>query len=191
MDFSTLCATCRSIRRFQQKPVPAAVLEEILEEVRIESSGMNKQVMRFAVITEPELVKSIQPFFHFAAALPPEIGQPKEGEQPTAFMILASENGRGRLTLVDVGIAARTLQLGAWAHGVASCIMANVEFPKVAAAVGLPDSWKPELALALGYPAHKSTVVPLPEDGDVRYTVDENRDYYVPKRKLEDILLKK
>ena len=42
---------------------------------------------------------------------------------------------------------------------------------------------------ALGYPDHTSTIVDMPADGSTAYTVDEQRNYYVPKRKKEDILL--
>ena len=43
--------------------------------------------------------------------------------------------------------------------------------------------------VALGYPAHQSHLVPV-RDGDVTYYLDENRDYCVPKRPLEEVLLK-
>ena len=42
------------------------------------------------------------------------------------------------------------------------------------------------LVLALGYPSHKSTVVELKDSLD--YYLDEERNYYVPKRALEDIV---
>ena len=72
---------------------------------------------------------------------------------------------------------------------VGSCILGNVEFPKVLAAIGnVPTDWKPALALALGYPDHTSTIVNMPADGSTAYTVDEQRNYYVPKREKEDIL---
>ena len=41
--------------------------------------------------------------------------------------------------------------------------------------------------IAFGYPAHKSTVVPL-EDGRKNYWRDANGDYFVPKYALEEIV---
>lgn len=188
MDFSELSRSCRTIRRFLQKPVPREVIMDILEDARVESSAMNLQVMRYVVADKPEKVEEIQPYFHFAAALPPSIGQPKKGEQPVAFIILCTEKARAHYGDIDIGISARTLQLGAWEKGVGSCILGNVEFSKVKNALQIPDEWQPVLALALGYPAHKSTIVDVPADGNIKYTVDENRDYYVPKRAMKDIL---
>ena len=43
------------------------------------------------------------------------------------------------------------------------------------------------LAVAMGYPAHQSHVIPLTDD--VRYRLDERRDYLVPKRALEDVAI--
>ena len=41
--------------------------------------------------------------------------------------------------------------------------------------------------IAFGYPAHKSSVVPL-KDGRKNYWRDENGDYFVPKYALEEIV---
>ena len=61
------------------------------------------------------------------------------------------------------------------------------QFEKVKEILSIPETWIPRLALALGYPSHKSTIVELPEDGSVKYYLDEERQYYVPKRKRKDI----
>jgi len=53
--------------------------------------------------------------------------------------------------------------------------------------LSIPETWNPRLALALGYPSHKSSLVELPENGSIKYYLDEERQYYVPKRKQEDI----
>ena len=186
---NSLFAECRTFRRFKQIPVPETLLQNLIEDVRIAPSARNCQVLRYVVVNDKDTVARIQPFFHFAAALPPEIGQPGEGEQPTAFIIICTDGMNPRTAGIDLGIAARTLQLGAWEKQVGSCILENVEFPKVFAAIGnVPTDWKPALALALGYPDHTSTIVNMPADGSTAYTVDEQRNYYVPKRKKEDIL---
>src|SRR5699024_12453071 len=47
------------------------------------------------------------------------------------------------------------------------------------------------LILALGRPKEEVVVVPVKEDGDVRYYRDEKQVHYVPKRALEDIIDRK
>ena len=55
---------------------------------------------------------------------------------------------------------------------------------------GIMKTPKPLLALrmvAFGYPAHKAHIVPLTAETGVKYYLDENRDYCVPKRSKEEI----
>ncbi len=189
MDFTSLCIGCRSYRRFKQTPIPDKDLKGILENARIVSSAMNGQILRYVVVKNPDSVKQIQPFFHFAGALPPEQGRPKEGEKPTAFIILYQEGTRNPWSDMDTGIAARNIALDAYSRGIGSCIMGHVEFAKIRKTLDIPETWIPKLGIALGYPDHTSTIEELPESGDVRYYLDENKQYHVPKRKLKDILI--
>ncbi len=39
----------------------------------------------------------------------------------------------------------------------------------------------------MGIPGIKSTVVDVPADGSLKYYLDEDKNYYVPKLKVEDI----
>lgn len=43
--------------------------------------------------------------------------------------------------------------------------------------------------VALGYPTHESHLVEI-QDGRVKYYLDENRNYCVPKRGMEEVLIK-
>ncbi len=45
-----------------------------------------------------------------------------------------------------------------------------------------------KMILALGYPDHMSTIVPVKEEGNLSYYVDGNRDYYVPKLSAEEVI---
>ena len=139
MDFHTLCTGCRTYRRFKQKQIPEEILDELLENARIASSAMNGQPLRYVLVKTPEAVRKIQSCFYFAAALPKELGQPKEGEQPTAFIILCRKaaNLPGQM---DIGIAVRTMNLNAYNHGVGSCILGNVEFESGSSLMKHPDA---------------------------------------------------
>ena len=97
MDFSSLCNGCRTYRRFKQTPIPEKDLQEIMENVRIVSSAMNGQILRYVLVKNPELVRLIQPYFHFAGALPPELGEPKK--RRTAGRIHYRLSGRRKESL--------------------------------------------------------------------------------------------
>ena len=186
-ELNELMQGCRTYRRFLQEPVEEAVIREMLENARIASSARNDQPLYYYAVTSPEKVRAMQPLVKWAASLPPELGTPKAGEQPTAFLVMVKQAGANAFSDVDVGIAMHTLALTAWSHGIGSCMMGAINRPEIAKLLGVDAADTVHLAVALGYPAHKSTVVPL-KDGQKNYWRDENGDYSVPKYSLEEIV---
>ena len=188
MDLHELYVGCRTYRRFTQEQVPESVIREALENARIASCGKNAQTLRYLAVTSTAAVRDLQGLVKWAAALPPEIGTPKEGEQPTAFILVIKTPESGAFSDVDVGIAVNTIVTSCWSRGVGSCLMGAINIPKIKERFQIAEEDTLRLAIALGYPAHSSTIVPLPADGSIHYYVDEKRDYYVPKRAFDDIV---
>lgn len=192
MQLAELYKTCRTYRRFTQKPVPAELVRGLVDVARQRSCGRNGQVLRYVSVTTPKNVKAMQPLLHWAAALPKEIGTPKEGEQPTAFIVVAKpKNANPIISNIDLGIALDAMAITAWQQGVGSAILAAVDRAKIAALLDLPENLEVNVVLALGYPSHKSTLVPAEAGKPLAYYVDEKRDYYVPKLPLEAVLTEK
>lgn len=187
MELASLYDTCRTYRRFEQKPVDPALLRTLADVARKRSCGRNGQSLRFTVVASPANVKAMQPLLRWAAALPKEIGTPREGEQPVAFVVVSRpKEANSTITSIDVGIALDAMAITAWTQGVGSAILAAVDRAKIAALLEIPEDREVVTVLALGYPAHKSTLVPG-EEGKLAYYVDEARDYYVPKLPLEKV----
>ena len=188
MDLHEMLIGCRTYRRFMQEPVDEALIREALENARIGSSGANAQPLYYYAVTSPEMVKAMQPLVKWAAYLPPELGTPKEDEQPTAFIVVVKKANAIPFSDVDVGIAVNTIALTAWSHGIGSCIMGAINIEKIRELFSIPVEDQIRLVLALGKPSHTSTIVPVKEDGSIKYYLDEDRNYYVPKRSFEDIV---
>ena len=188
MDLHDMLIGCRTYRRFMQEPVDEAVIREALENARIGSSGANAQPLYYYAVTSPEMVKAMQPLVKWAAYLPPELGTPKEDERPTAFIVVVKKAKAIPFSDVDVGIAVNTIALTAWSHGIGSCIMGAINIEKIRELFSIPEEDQIRLILALGKPSHTSTIVPVKEDGSIKYYLDEDRNYYVPKRAFEDIV---
>ena len=187
MDLMELLTTCRTYRRFTQKPVPADVIDDIIEAVRLSSCGANRQAVRLVIASSPEVVAQIQPLVKWAAYLPPEQGTPKPEEQPTLFVAVVQDTSIPGDLDTDTGIALANLTLAAWAKGVGSCIMGAIDRNKLPQLLGLKENEKLHTMVAMGYPAHSSWVVPMTEATGVKYYLDGNRDYCVPKRSAGDI----
>ena len=180
----------RTYRRFEQRPVAPEILTEAVDAARIASCGANRQTVRYIIVESADAVASVQPLVHWAAYLPPEQGAPKPDELPTAFIAILQDDNLPGASDVDVGLALGSLTAAAWAHGVGSCIMGAINRPALTELLALPEGVRLFYMVALGYPTHESHLVSM-QDGDVKYYLDDNRDFCVPKRGMEEVLLKK
>ena len=188
MELDELYRTCRSVRRFEQKPVPAKVLHEVLEHARLVSSASNKLPLRYIVVKSPDMVAAMQPLVRWAGLLPPEVGAPKENELPTAFIVIIQAAGAGAFRDVDTGIAVSAMAMTAWQSGVGSCILGSIDVQKVRELLHIGTADTPRLALALGYPAQTGYTVDVPVGADIKYYLDEQGCFVVPKYQMADIV---
>ena len=180
----------RTYRRFEQRPVAPEILTEAVDAARIASCGANRQTVRYIIVESADTVAAVQPLVHWAAYLPPEQGAPKPDELPTAFIAILQDDNLPGASDVDVGLALGSLTAAAWAHGVGSCIMGAINRPALTELLALPEGVRLCYMVALGYPTHESHLVSM-QDGDVKYYLDDNRDFCVPKRGMKEVLLKK
>lgn len=178
----------RTYRRYLQKEISHDTLLAVMENVRLAHCAGNMQKLTFAVVTDPALRDQMAQQVHFAAYLPKEIGQPKPGEEAMAYVVIVKPKDKYPLGDIDAGIAAEVITSSAWEQGVGSCIMLNFNAAKVNELLQIPDDSTARIVIAMGYPAHTSTVVEMNEAHDVKYYVDDEVNYYVPKRALEDLV---
>lgn len=182
MSVLELMTTRRTYRRFAQTPVPQDVLDDIVNALRLSSSARNAQTIRLLLVEKPEDVHHVNELVKWAGALPPELGTPKPDERPTLFAAVLQDTSAGPQNDTDAGIALANITLAAWEKGVGSCIMQAIDRPALAEFFRLPETQYIHSMVAFGYPTHKSTVVGVPEGGSLKYYLDEQRDYCVPKR---------
>ena len=179
--------TRRTYRRFEQKSVPQDVVEDLIDAVRLSSCGANRQAVRLIVVQSPEMAAKVHPLVKWAAYLPPEQGTPKAEELPTLYAAVVQDTSIPGDLNTDTGIALANMTLAAWDKGVGSCIMGAINKPALTELLGIEEPQKLAFMVAFGYPTHKARIVPLTEDTGVKYYLDENRDYCVPKRSREEI----
>jgi len=67
--------------------------------------------------------------------------------------------------------------------------MGAIDRPALTKLLGLPEGLRLCYMVALGYPTHESHLVEI-QDGSVKYYLDESHNYCVPKRGMEEILIK-
>lgn len=91
--------------------------------------------------------------------------------------------------MVDHGIAAQSIMLGATARGLGGCMIASIKRDDLRKELDIPDRYEILLVLALGKPV-ENIIIEDVKDDDIRYWRDSAGNHYVPKRRLDDLILK-
>ena len=177
----------RSIRKFRQEAIEYELLKKIVDSGRVAPSASNMQPLEFIVVDKPETVNAIFKHTTWARLLPNNTGRPAADQQPVAFIVvLVNKEHETAWTGHDVGAAAENIILTALHHQVGTCWLASVNRTSVASLLNVPDKFRIDSVIALGYPAEDPVMEPL--KGSTAYYRDESGRLHVPKRKLVDIL---
>ena len=186
MNVYEAVTTRRTIRRFKQQAIDAAVLERIVDAGRLAPSGANCQPVEFILVTEPGLCKQVFETTAWAGRVTPR-RTPQPGQEPTAWVVTLLNSQRGAATAThDTGAAIENMILTAVEAGLGSCWIGTVKREELAKILNIPEYCKIDSVLALGY-ADESPVAEE-TDKDIAYYLDDKDVLHVPKRKLKDVL---
>jgi nitroreductase len=176
----------RTIRRFRPEPVAGELLERLVNVGRLAPSAANLQPLEFVVVDEAGLKAEVFPCLKWAAYIVPA-GDPKPGEEPAAYIVtLANTKVREKMFEYDVGAAMENMILAALAEGVGSCWMLSIDRDKLRAVLGVPEDYRVDSVLALGYPAEEPAAEVMGES--CRYWKDAEGRLHVPKRALASVI---
>jgi nitroreductase len=179
----------RSCRRFyEDQPVSIETLTELVDLARLSPSASNLQPLKYILSCDPQKNDLIFPLLAWAGYLKDWNG-PKEGERPSAYIVILCDTHIRPTAGCDHGIATQSILLGAVEKGLAGCTIASVQKEKMAAALNIPIGMEILLVLALGKPKEEIFLEDVKEDGDIKYWRDDKGGHHVPKRALKDIIL--
>lgn len=176
----------RTVRQFTARLISEEILENLVNAGRLAPSGANLQPLEFIVIDDKAVTKEVFPCLKWAAYIAPE-GNPCPGQEPTAYVIVVvNEDIRAHGYEWDVGAAMENMILAAWEVGIGSCWLHSIDRDRLRQILSVPESYRIDSVLALGYPAEESVVEELTDS--VKYWKDEQGRFHVPKRALEDVI---
>ncbi len=159
------------MRRFQNKPIPESVIQEMLEAARLSPSGGNEQPWAFGVITDPCLIEQIAALAHgqtWIARAPllivlcticvederggrdiqmhryPEYTQAIAAIPQSLYWALNQEEHQTK-------IPGTHMVLTALEHGVGSCWVSLFDVKGLAKLLHLPQNYLPSEILVFGY----------------------------------------
>jgi nitroreductase len=179
----------RSYRRFyQDKSIEIETLRELIDLARLSPSGANRQALRYILSNTKETNDKIFANIAWAGYLKDWNG-PKEGEKPSAYIVMVKDTTVGPCMAQDEGIAGQSILLGAVEKGLGGCFIANINKKKLALELSLEDKYEILLVMALGTPKEEVVIEKMDTSGDVKYWRDDNEVHHVPKRTLDEIIL--
>jgi len=187
-----LVAKNRSYRGYDESvKLTRDQLVDIVDAARLTPFSQNFQSFKYYLSWEAEQNAIIQPLTGWARWLQPT-QLPREGKCPTGFIVICYDKdigpGAPRFSK-DVGIVAQTMLLRAVEMDLGGIMIGNFSPEKISTALELPDNLVPQLIVAIGKPDEEIVLTEVAEDGEINYYRDENDVHYVPKRKLEDLLV--
>ena len=187
-SLDTLLHRNRSYRGYDPaRKVTEEELRDLVRTTTLSASGMNRQPLRFRLVTEADADK-VLPHITLGAALPEE-HLPKPGTEPRAFIVVCSAVPEDKVVDMDLGIAAQSMLLKAVEKGLGGIFILNFRKEAVREALQLPLD--PIAVIAIGKPAENIFLKPVDENEtapDLRY-YRKDGNHYVPKLTLAQLLV--
>lgn len=188
--FKELLKGDRTFRRFDEsKRIDQVTAEKLVDLTRYCASGRNLQPLRYRIVTSEEECERVFPSLKWAGYLTDWDG-PEKGERPVAYLIQCLDTALTENPLCDDGLQLQALTLGARTMGLGACIIKSFNVIKIKEELHLPEKMKPLYVLALGVPKEKVEIEKMTA-GDIKYWRDENGVHHVPKRELDELVIKK
>ena len=168
MELKNILEKRRSIRRYNDRHVPQAIVERLLDVALTAPSSHNSRSTRLLVVDDPAVVARM--------AQMRDNGSEFLAQAPLAIVVLGDAT-KTDLWEVNAAIAATLIQLTAVDEGLASCWVQIAQRPRIKAQpdgeqaadylrtfLPIPDGCEPLCAIALGYSDFQPAPLPGSDD---------------------------
>lgn len=146
MDIFDAIKNRRSVRSFEERPVPEELIRKIVEAGQWAPSACNRQDWKFIIVDSEEVKEKIlkETTAHFV------------GKAPLLIFVLYSnrtDNLEYKDHLLSAAMAAQNMQLAAHALGLGACCVNNLPIKsRLKKILNIPRSYDPVALLCMGYP---------------------------------------
>jgi nitroreductase len=180
----------RSIRRyFEEYIIVEKELLEFIDLTRYAASAKNAQPLKYIFSNDKAKNDIIFNSLSWAAYLTQWKG-PEPGERPSAYIIMLGDTSISSNYFCDHGIAAQNILLAATEKGLGGCILSSVNREELREKLHIPGKLEIIQVIALGKPKETVVIETLQPDGDIKYWRDDKNIHHVPKRSLDEIVIK-
>lgn len=182
----------RSVRGYDNsRDVTIEELREMVDCARLSASSVNMQPLKYILVNTVDGKARVLKQVSFAAKLS-TLKLPHRGSEPMAYIVICQDEQISKSEtgfLRDVGIVAQSITLAATELGLGACMLGYFSPDKLRQALDLSENLKPLLVISLGKSVEDIRIVDIEEGESTDYYRDEAGIHYVPKRKLDDVII--
>jgi len=157
VDILNLLKSRRSIRIYQDKPVPQDLLLQILEAGRWAPTGANLQPWHFIVVTDAETRRRIGEVARFFFIKSSHV------EKAPVVLVLGFDTRKGKYGRYDATLAGGNMMTMATSLGLGTCWIGAFDEPKVKEILEIPKNIEVIGLITLGYSEEKAEAPPRVE----------------------------
>ncbi len=140
MEVFDAVRTVLAVRQFQDKPIPASVVQQIVESAHLTASSMNGQPWHFVVVQDKEMLRQLGSLVQTG---------PYIAKAPLAIVVGMEDSP---YAVSDASRAIQSMILTAWSEGIGSNWTGFENTPQVNPALGIPEEIKILAVIPFGYP---------------------------------------
>ena len=141
-EFLNILKSRRSIRAFQDKPIPEKEIGMILEAGRWTPSASNRQPWRFIVIRNKDILNKIARVTGYGWFI---------AEAPLAIAIVGKIKTSPKWYIIDTSLVSMNMMLMAWSLGIGTCWIGSMNKEKARKILELGDNDYLLTVLPFGY----------------------------------------
>jgi nitroreductase len=141
MEVFEAVRTVLAVREYQDKPVPAEIVQRIVEAGRLTGSSMNRQPWHFIVVQDRDTMRQLGALAKTG---------PYTGQAALAIVVVIQ---RTPFSVSDGSRAIQSMMLTAWSEGVGSNWVGFMGMTEVKPLLGIPDNLDMLAIIPFGYPA--------------------------------------
>ena len=188
MDICTALKKRRTVRSFKNEPICKEKLIEMIDMARLSPSGANLQSLKYMIITEEDVRRELFPFIAYAGYTPE--WNPEFCETPTAFIAVFNDTQirpTAEMAQCDCGIAMMSITLAAYEMGIDSCLLGAIKREEIVKVLRVGEGLDLMYMIGLGISNQENSF--FNSNDEIKYIMNEDKSFLVPKRPLEDVLL--
>lgn len=179
----------RSYRKFYGNYIiDASKLLEFISLARVTASAANRQPLKYYLSNTEDVNDKIFETLSWAGYLKDWQG-PEPEERPSAYIVILGDSSISKDFGIDPGIVLQTILLSAVEDGLGGCIFASIKKQQLAENLDIPEQYQILYVLALGKPKETVIIDDIIGD-DIKYWRDENQIHHVPKRTMDELIIK-